>query len=330
VDYGSSAAADLLVFQNQRSRCETVRGHPAGAMTPTRVWALHAALSDTHFGACLRGHGWLVPRVLAVISTYQPTRISMKKRHLLALALIPALLVACGGSDDSFDDRADLADPKVRLVHVIPGAPNVSLFRDNVAQSTDVTNMPYKGASNYFDTNEDVHTWDVRTASAPIVTVGSENFETHRGNKYTLIAVPDAGSVTDVALIADPFNKSLTSDDARVRVFNAAFNAANIDVYLTAPNVNIANAGPNFPGVNYKQAIPASGADSVDMEGGSYVLRVTTAGTKTVLFTAQVTIPEDADWLLVPVPNSLVPGDMHVLVVQSDLGAPATELTNQP
>ena len=58
----------------------------------------------------------------------------MKKRHLLALTLIPALLVACGGSDDSFDDRADIADPKVRFVHAVPGAPNVTLQRNGVAE----------------------------------------------------------------------------------------------------------------------------------------------------------------------------------------------------
>ena len=82
--------------------------------------------------------------------------------------------------------------------------------------------------------------------------------------------------------------------------------------------------------MGYKQAAPASGADSIDLEGGDYMLRLTVAGTKTVFFTAPVTIPEDADWLLVPVPGSLTPGDMRVLVVQSDMGAPATELTNQP
>ena len=31
------------------------------------------------------------------------------------------------------DDRLDLADPKVRLVHAVPLAPNVSLFRNDVA-----------------------------------------------------------------------------------------------------------------------------------------------------------------------------------------------------
>jgi len=254
----------------------------------------------------------------------------MKKRHLLALTLIPALLVACGGSDDSFDDRADIADPKVRLVHAVPGAPNVTLFRDDQTQGAQVTNMAYKGASNYFDTGEGTHRWDVRTASAPVLTVGTQSFETHRGNKYTIVAVPNAGSVTETVVIADPYNKSLTSDDARVRVFSAAFNTASFDVYVTPAAINIASVPPTMASVGYKQAAPASGADSVDLEGGSYVLRLTAAGSKTPFFTAPVTIPKDADWLLVPVPGSLVPGDVRVLAIQSDNGAPATELTNQP
>ena len=40
-------------------------------------------------------------------------------------------VAACGGGDDNLDDRLDIADPKVRLVHAVPGAPNVALYRDN-------------------------------------------------------------------------------------------------------------------------------------------------------------------------------------------------------
>jgi hypothetical protein len=254
----------------------------------------------------------------------------MHKRQLHALALIPTLFAACGGSDDSFDDRADIADPKVRLVHAIPGGVNVSLFRDNVAQGADVTNMPYKGASNYFDTERGDHVWTVRTATTPAATVGTRTFNTTTGNRFTLVALPDTGSLTDVVVIADPYNKSVTSDDARVRAFGAALNTAGFDVYITAPAVNIASVGPNIASVGFKQAVPASGADSIDLEGGNYTLRLTTAGTKNVFFTAPVTIPRDADWLLIPVPASVTPNDVRVLVVQSDLGAPATELVNQP
>jgi len=253
----------------------------------------------------------------------------MNKRQWLALVVIPSMLAACGGGN-SFDDRANIAEPVVRLVNAVPAGPNVSLFRDNQAQAAPVTNMPPKGASNYFDTDRGSHTWEVRTATNPSVSLGSQTFDTSPGNKYTLIAVPDAGSVTDVVLIADPFNKSLTSDNARVRVFNAAFNTPNVDVYITAPTTDIGTVAPTLGGAAYKQAVPASGSDSFEIEGGNYTLRLTAVGTKTVLFTAPISPPKNADWLLVPVPASATPGDVHVLLVQSDTGTPAVELVNQP
>ncbi len=256
----------------------------------------------------------------------------MNKRKFLALALVPAtLLVACGG-DDSLDDRLGVSDPKVRMVHAVPGAANVSLFRDNLALGSEVTNLPYKGASRYFDTSTDVRLWEVRTATTPAVTVGSLTFETHRGNKYTLIAVPAAGSLTEVARIDDPFGKGVSSDNARVRVFNAALNAPNVDAYLTltSAGTDLATVGPNFAAAGFKQAVPGSGAESNELEGGDYTLRLTTAGTKTVIFTAAVSLAKNADWLLVTVPASAAPDDMKVLVVKSDDGAPAVELSNQP
>ena len=253
------------------------------------------------------------------------------RSKFLLMAIAPTLLLAaCGGGDDSLDDRVGLADPKVRLVHAVPLAPNVSLFRDDVAQAADVTDLAYKGASRYFDVSTTAARWDVRTATSPALTVGSATFDVDRGHKYTLVAVPDAGSLTEVVLIDDPYNKGIVSDNARVRVFNASFNAAGYDVYLTAPGVDLATVQPTFAAVGYKQSTPASGADSAELEGGAYSLRITSGGTKTVIFAAPVNLAKNADWLLASVPGSVTPGDIRVLVMQSDDGAPATELTNTP
>jgi hypothetical protein len=256
----------------------------------------------------------------------------MHNANKLLIAITPFfLLAACGGSsDDSLDDRLGLADPKVRLVHAVALAPNVSLFRNDLAQAADATNMPYKGATNYFDVSGGSARWDVRTATTPAAAVGSASFDADRGHKYTLIAVPDAGSLTEVVLIDDPYNKNLVSDNARIRVFNGAFNAASIDVYVTAPGADLATIAPRFAAVGYKQSAPATGANASELEGGVYSLRLTTAGTKTVIFTASIDLLKNTDWLLTSLPGSVTPGNVKVLVVKSDEGAPATELTNAP
>lgn len=247
----------------------------------------------------------------------------MNKTFKLLLACVPALFIAACGGDDDIDDKLDIADPQVRLVHAVPAGPNVSLFRDNVAQSAQVTNVPYAGASNYFDVNTSSATWSVRTTVGN-VDVGSSLFEATRGNRYTLIAVPGQGSVTEVLNIRDPYNKNLTSDKGRVRVVNAAYNQINIDAYIFEPTVDTGAAAttPNFPAVAYRAAYPASGNDSVEFEAGNkaYTLTLTAAGTKTPVFRAPITMANDADLLIVVLPD-------RVLLV-TDAATPATELTN--
>ncbi len=257
----------------------------------------------------------------------------MKPLPKLFAALLPlAFLAACGGgSDDDLDDRLDLADPKIRVVHAAPLSPNVSLQRGDVPMAA-ATDLAYKSATNYFDVSTSEETWNLVTATTPAVTIGSQRIDASRGKKYTLLAVPDSlGTGAELAFINDPYNnKSVASDNARVRVFNAAFNTGAVDVYITAPAADIATLAPTIANVGYKAAVPASGDDSVVMEGNNYQLRLTTAGTKTVVFNAQVSLARNADWLLVPVPASLTPNDTRVLVVQSDSSSPATELANTP
>lgn len=253
----------------------------------------------------------------------------MNKMTKLVLALAPAfLMAACGGGDDSLDDRLDVADPKVRLVHAVPLGPNVSLFRDGVAQS--VVDLPYKGASAYFDVSTSSATWSVRTTAAPNATIGESTFEATRGDKFTLVAVPGSGSLTEVLNIRDPYNKDLTSDNGRVRVLNAAINAPDIDVYITPPNADLAPLAPNFASVDYKTSFPASGEDSLDVANATtpYWMTITAAGSKTPLFRAPITVAENADWLVTVLPDSVAPNDVKVLVVASDDANPATEVPN--
>jgi hypothetical protein len=253
---------------------------------------------------------------------------SPARRLLLAGVASLGLLAACGGSDDdSFDDRADIADPKLRFVHAVPGGPNVTLQRNGVNESG-ATDMPYKSASQYYDVSTENYTFSLRTATGN-VELASANFSADRGNKYTLVALP-ASTGVELMAIGDPYNKSVTSDDARVRVLNAAVNAQSFDVYLTPVAADIATATPQLGNIDFKEVQPESGDDSIEVEQGSYRLRLTVAGTKTVIFNAQVSVPEDGDWLLVVLPESATTNHVRVLLVRSDDSSdPTDELVSE-
>jgi hypothetical protein len=237
----------------------------------------------------------------------------MKMLKSLLLAMTPVVgLVACGGGDTS--DRLDLADPVVRFVHASPLAPNLTLYHGAVAQG-DVIDKPYKFASNYFNVNIGLNTWATKTATSDL-TLGTVPIDAARGNKYTIVALPGANADSSVYLISDPYNKVLTSDSARLRIMNASFNANNIDLYMSplGADITAVTAVPTIAATAYKTSGPASGGDSIDIPGGTYKVTLTNAGSKTILFTGQLAFGNNADILLLSVPDSLMPGSLKMLV----------------
>lgn len=237
----------------------------------------------------------------------------MKSLHKFLLACLSlGALAACGGGDT--EDRLDIADPKVRFVQVSAVAPNVTLYRAGTAQS-DATNVAYRFASNYFDVGTGVADWSVKTAAGS-TTLGSVSIDPQRGTRYTIVTFPASSSASSVSLIADPYNKPLTSDSTRLRVMNAAFNASNIDVYMNGIGTDISAAGvnPRIAATAYGNAGPVSGTDSVDLPAGTYQVTITAAGSKTALFRGQVSFGANQDLLLFAVPNAPVPTGIKALL----------------
>ena len=231
----------------------------------------------------------------------------------LVLAAVPLMgLAACGGGDT--EDRLDVADPTVRFVHASAIAPNLTLFRANVAQS-DATNVAYRFASNYFDVGIGISDWPVKTAVGG-ATVGTVSIDPVRGNKYTVVALATSGTSSGAYLIRDPYNKALTSDSTRLRVMNASFNASNIDLYINPVGTDISrlSVAPQIPATAFNTAGPASGRDSIDVPGGTYQLTITTAGTKSVLFRSQLSFGANKDILLLTVPDPVVPTAIKTLM----------------
>jgi len=243
----------------------------------------------------------------------------MKFPFKLLLTCAPfVLLSACGGSD--LQDRLDVADPAVRFVQASAIAPSLTLYRGAVAQS-DATAVSYKFASDYFDVSSSLADWNVKTVAGG-VTVGSVSIDPTRGTKYTIVVLPTSGTESTAYVIGDPYNKPLGSNSTRLRVMNASFNAASIDVYMNAVGTDITAAGVNplIAATAFRSAGPASGSDSRDIPAGTYQLSVTTAGTKSVLYRGQLVFSDNQDILLAVVPDPLVPGASQTLYKVEGIG----------
>jgi hypothetical protein len=255
-------------------------------------------------------------------------------RTMAAVVAVASVLSACGGGSDDVGKELGLTNPQIHFIHAIPSGPAVD-FLVNGAAPSGQTNISYKGVTNL--TNINTGSTNVGYAATGTTTaLASGNFpNVAKGHEYTVLALPGLAA-PDIGLIDDPFDKGLLSNSARVRGFNASANATNLDLYLVqASATNIANVSPTMSSVAFKNAVPASGQDSIYVSGGQYVLIATAAGSKTPIFQSQsFSLGNNADWLVTSVPiggvlSQLLPGQIHLLIAQNgNTTTPSIELSN--
>ncbi|ACC70696.1 DUF4397 domain-containing protein [Paraburkholderia phymatum] len=253
-------------------------------------------------------------------------------RTIAVLVGAAALVSACGGGSNDVGKELGLQNPLIHFVHAIPSGPTVDFLVNGSALQK---NIAYKNVTNFANINTGATSVSYAPAGTTTALASGSFPNVAKGHEYTVIAVPSA-SGDDIGLIDDPFDKGLLSGSARVRGFNASLNASNLDLYLVpSNNTNISNASPTLAGVSYKNAVPASGQDSVYVSGGTYVLIATAAGSKTPIFQSNsFDLANNADWLVTSVPiggvlTQLLPNQIHLLVAQGgNTSQPALELTN--
>ena len=194
-----------------------------------------------------------------------------------------------------------------------------------------VDGVNYRFASNYFDVSSTAADYSVRTTTGGVQVGSNVNFDPHQGDKYTFVAYSTGLlSPPGVVFIEDPYNKSLTSNDARVRVVNGSYNSGPVDVYITPAATDISTVSANYSNIALGNAVPGTGADSGEFAANNYQLRITTAGTKNVIFNAPLNLSQNADVLLVTVPSGLLSNQIKVLAVTADSGVTAPEITTTP
>ncbi|WJF92138.1 DUF4397 domain-containing protein [Paraburkholderia bonniea] len=249
-------------------------------------------------------------------------------RTIVAIVSTVSALTACGGGND-LGTILGVSSPQARFINAVTAGPNLDYYLNSKSYASGVQ---YKGVTRYTDVDTGNQTASYNLAGTSVA-IASQAFSAAKGHHYTTIAVASLPSA--ISVIDDPYDKGLLSDKARVRAFNASLNAQNVDLYVVPPGTDISTQTPTLASTAYQAAVPPSGQDSVYLDGGSYQVIVTNAGSKTpILTTPPVNLAKNADWLLLTIPaggvGDVIPGNIHVLVAQgNDADSSAQELAPQ-
>jgi hypothetical protein len=192
----------------------------------------------------------------------------MKLKLLTLLVAATALTAAC--SDD--DNTAPDGEARVRVLHASPDASDVDVLVDDAEVLGDV---PYLTASDYLEVAAGDHNLKVNAAGTP-TTVIDADVSLMDGTDYTVIASGLVAAIEPIVLEDD--NSEPAAGTARVRAIHGAPSAPAVDVYVTAPDVDLEAELPTLGNVEFGDV-----ADYIEAPVGDYQVRVTPAGTKTVV-----------------------------------------------
>lgn len=192
------------------------------------------------------------------------------KLKLLSLLLAASALTAACSDDDNTGPVGGVS--RVRVVHASPDAPGVDVLVDNAVV---LSNVSYLGVSAYLDVPSGGRNFKVNAAGTAS-TVIDANADLADGGDYTVIASGPVAAIEPIVLEDD--NSAPAAGNVRVRAIHGAPSAPAVDIYITAPGADLATETPALTNVVFGDV-----ADYLEAPAGTYQVRVTPAGTKTVV-----------------------------------------------
>ena len=236
------------------------------------------------------------------------------KAILLKGVIVGALAVGLMGcNDDSDDDVLEVAaKSNIQIIHAVYDAPSVNVFV-NDAIFAGLENVDYQGVSAW--TEVDSAAYAVRVeANLPgdNADVISANVTLDADMTYSVLAV---GSVAEDSIeplvIANP-ESAIGAGNLRLQVVHAASTAPTVDVYVTAPMADIEAEQP------IATAAFKDFTGQVEVAAGDYQIRLTPAGSKTVVYdSGTVSLSAGADLLVMATTNTGT-GNAPVSLLVSD------------
>jgi len=212
----------------------------------------------------------------------------MRRHWFLLVPLVLALVV--GGckinSINSFPSRP----AQVRVINLLPGVASVDV--------TVGSNKLWTGVA--FQTSTDYQSLDNVVQQFTVTVTGTTNqllqssYVLAGEQPYTLTisGTPSQPVLNLLQEVAQP----PSNGSVLISAFNAASNAAAIDLYVVTPGTNISNIAPNFFGLNYNGT-----TFNFSFSPGTYQIIATTSPTKTVIYdSGPVTVTGNTGLFFVP------------------------------
>jgi len=212
----------------------------------------------------------------------------MRRNWLLSVPFVLALVLA-GCKIDSinyFPPRP----AQVRVINLLPGIPSLDVTVGSTKLWSNLTFQSWTG----YQTLDNVVQQVTVTISGSTTPLLQSSFGLAGEQPYTLTisgtpTQPVMNLLQEVA--TPPSNGSIL-----VSAFNAASNAASIDIYAVPPGANIANIAPNFFGLGYNGA-----TFNVSLSPGTYQFIATLSATKTVIYdSSPITLQSNSGVYFVP------------------------------
>jgi hypothetical protein len=191
----------------------------------------------------------------------------MTERSILVVKLLVAALAAVALMGPGAAGAQVAENAGVRVVHASPDAPPVDVYANG---SRVLSNVRYKGASDYLSVPPGQYTFEVRPAgaaagSSPVL---SATTELQAGTDYTVMAI-DRLSQIKGRIFVDK-NAVPAAGKAHVQVVHASPDAPTVDIALKGGPVLV----PALPFGELKGQLP--------VDAGTYNLEIRVAGTDTV------------------------------------------------
>ncbi len=193
--------------------------------------------------------------------------INYSKNFLIGILAAAVTLVGCGGDGND--------EARVRIFHASPDAPNVDVLVDG---GRILENVPYTVSSGFLHVDAGQRRFQIQVTGTDISAIDAT--VSLEGDKdYVVIASNRVANIAPIVTTAD--RTAPPTGQAKVRVFHGAPSAPAVDVYVTAPGAGIAAAEPVLSNVPF-----GSISDYLTVPAGTYDVKVTVAGTKTVAIRA--------------------------------------------